>query len=791
MNTNKIERAAVRAVEEYIDNCPLLEPYITSNDKTPIWDGDIFIYKNNESHSVKNFLSRVPLQIKGTIDIENDSFRIGREYIEGFKADRGCAFFLVKEENKSSHILYNLLSLNDINNLLRENTKTINIPLKNIPADHIIFEQELKTFAIKRNKDKIETTSPKDIAPLVDDFNKIKSHLVTIKNRTVKYDLESIIDSIENLNTEETTEWRDRFIYYSQKAIELSSQNIKEYDSLNIQLNFGVYLLNQNLFHLAEKYFIKSLEDINKIEENKRGSQTILCFARLHNNLGSLYHNLHHFNKAEEEFMIGLTELKVKFSKDMETFGYDFAIIHNNLGLLYSDLHRYDEAEKEYKNALNICDKSGSLFKRTTASILVNLANLHNRYNKSILAEKEYNEALSIFQELDDNTDCWGDLAMIHNNLAVLYDTNNKQEAEKEYDEAIAIYRLLAKDNPNAYLKELALCLNGRAIYSKRNYKFTDADKDFNEALKIWQDLSQKYPDAYLKYEADTRNNLANLHSMTQGVETEKEYNDVLNIYRELAFSYPEAYNCYVIGTLCNLVLFYTAHNQYDCAKNKIKEILEVYSSMPDSIPDSDIIRMIKVLHDSAIIHFYQNQYIEAEQEFQEVLIICKSLVSEKSDEYSYYGITTLCNLANIHLSQKKLDEVDKEMKEALDLYWNHPYSIPKDLLLFMIYILRNLYELYSEQRIYDEAEIIITAILEIYQSLHKQEPDIFGEYIGISYLLLAISQNDGHKYYEAKQSCEEAIRILSSLERQRSTELNNYIVKARDLIEDIRSQII
>ena len=44
MNTNKIERAAVRVVEDYIDKCPKLEPYITSNDKTPIWDGYIYIY---------------------------------------------------------------------------------------------------------------------------------------------------------------------------------------------------------------------------------------------------------------------------------------------------------------------------------------------------------------------------------------------------------------------------------------------------------------------------------------------------------------------------------------------------------------------------------------------------------------------------------------------------------------------------------------------------------------------------------------------------------------------------
>ena len=60
MNNNKIERAAVRVVEEYIDKCPKLEPHITSNDKTPIWDGDIYIYKN-ESYCVGTFLYRVPL----------------------------------------------------------------------------------------------------------------------------------------------------------------------------------------------------------------------------------------------------------------------------------------------------------------------------------------------------------------------------------------------------------------------------------------------------------------------------------------------------------------------------------------------------------------------------------------------------------------------------------------------------------------------------------------------------------------------------------------------------------
>ena len=61
MNNNKIERAAIRAIEEYIDNCPKLESYITSNDKTPIWDGDIYIFNEEGSHTVNKFRNRVPL----------------------------------------------------------------------------------------------------------------------------------------------------------------------------------------------------------------------------------------------------------------------------------------------------------------------------------------------------------------------------------------------------------------------------------------------------------------------------------------------------------------------------------------------------------------------------------------------------------------------------------------------------------------------------------------------------------------------------------------------------------
>lgn len=44
MNTINIEKIACSAVGKYLSDCCVLVPNIDENDKTPIWDGDIYIH---------------------------------------------------------------------------------------------------------------------------------------------------------------------------------------------------------------------------------------------------------------------------------------------------------------------------------------------------------------------------------------------------------------------------------------------------------------------------------------------------------------------------------------------------------------------------------------------------------------------------------------------------------------------------------------------------------------------------------------------------------------------------
>ena len=64
MTDKQAEELAASKVKDYINYTNKLSPYITENDKTPLWDGHIFIYKNT-IHSNNNLIGRVSTQIKG------------------------------------------------------------------------------------------------------------------------------------------------------------------------------------------------------------------------------------------------------------------------------------------------------------------------------------------------------------------------------------------------------------------------------------------------------------------------------------------------------------------------------------------------------------------------------------------------------------------------------------------------------------------------------------------------------------------------------------------------------
>ena len=595
MNNNRIERAAVRAVEEYIDHCPQLEPVLQSNDKTPIWDGEIYVY-GKERHKVEDFSAIVHLQIKGSASAKGNFYRIGRAYVEAYKADRGCVFLLHQQREGSSKLLYAILSVKQIDALLQHNTKTIKIDLKEVPANPLDFQDELIAFAEERNGKRIENTSPKEIESLVQEFKALEQHLEKVEDNGVRYELESHLNTILGLRNDGTVGWRDKFIYLARKVLDLTLLHIKDYDALLLQFKLGYYLHKQNLYHLVEDYYLQALEQ---------------CRKR---------------------------------AKDSPVYMRYVAGILNNLGLLHKDLNQYTTAEKEYQGALEIQQKLANdnpdAYLADVAMTLNNLGNLHSDLNQYTTAEKEYKETLKIYRNLaKENPDAFlGDVAITLNNLAVLHKSLKQYDAaEKEHKEALNIRRGLAKDNPEAYLDDVAMTLNNLGNLHRRLNQYDTAEKEYQEALNIRRGLAKDNPEAYLDDVAKTLNSLAVLHSsLNQYDAAEKEYHEALNIQRKLAKTYPDAFLGDVAMTLSNLAGIHWENNQFDAAELEIKEALDIYRNLAKENPDAFLGDVAITLFNMALLLMQDEQRIgEAKQACMESLDLFKTMAQKAPQRWS------------------------------------------------------------------------------------------------------------------------------------------------------------
>ena len=134
-NNKRIEETATTALKAVLLRCPILESFIDSNDKTPSWDGTVFVYKNG-SFKKADMLGRAPVQIKGTETVivsDTASYSCQVSDIRNYYRDGGCIFFLVSVETSTgaANIYYASLQVFDLKKILdsagQQKTKTLKL----------------------------------------------------------------------------------------------------------------------------------------------------------------------------------------------------------------------------------------------------------------------------------------------------------------------------------------------------------------------------------------------------------------------------------------------------------------------------------------------------------------------------------------------------------------------------------------------------------------------------------------------------------------------------------------
>lgn len=156
MDTSKIEDLGVDAVKHYINGIACARPFMNTNDKTPLWDGSIFVYKTEQFEN-KNLDFTVSIQIKASDyskkDIpDNANYQVKLDDLAQYEKNGGLVFFFVALDNKQiGHIFYAALTKTRIKRLIStaKGKKGRCISLKPIPHDTDEFLNEIHKIALQ------------------------------------------------------------------------------------------------------------------------------------------------------------------------------------------------------------------------------------------------------------------------------------------------------------------------------------------------------------------------------------------------------------------------------------------------------------------------------------------------------------------------------------------------------------------------------------------------------------------------------------------------------------------
>ena len=255
---------------------------------------------------------------------------------------------------------------------------------------------------------------------------------------------------------------------------------------------------------------------------------------------------------------------------------------------------------KEKPEVAEFLEKIQQYFKEGNAAKIKNeyFLRKENFKQENIIILKQSIKAAEALYSYGETRDLYKELIILEpsaNNYFqfayFLQKLNYFNEAANYYQEALKIYRELIKENPLAYLPNVAITLTNLAnLFSAKN-DFPQAFVKYKEALTIYRELTKENPSTYLPDLAMTLNNFSILqYYNNELLQSLVKHEEALKIYRELAKEDPRTYE---IEYARMLVLGVDLFRKDKVDLKEAKRILEKY---PNIYKAQKLLKLIKRL---------------------------------------------------------------------------------------------------------------------------------------------------------------------------------------------------
>lgn len=150
MTNKQIEEAGIAAINSYFSRCEHISANLSQNDKTPLWDGELFIY-NSVNHSISCFIGSIKVQVKSHNKIAKGKVMqtIPIVNLKSYKDNGGILYFsvFVGDEN-TPKIFYKALTQVLIKKYIRSanGRKDVRIQFDELPEDKTVTEDLVLDF---------------------------------------------------------------------------------------------------------------------------------------------------------------------------------------------------------------------------------------------------------------------------------------------------------------------------------------------------------------------------------------------------------------------------------------------------------------------------------------------------------------------------------------------------------------------------------------------------------------------------------------------------------------------